>query len=149
MDLKKYLRNVVELEKAIYTINKSIGYLERSKRNLGISQSYEEPVLPKTLSKGVTLILTFAVTLSALFQIGYVLWAFGVLGTLNSYIVYFLVGILGALVAKRILVDKKTVAQVNEYKEQKEKYDILVEQDALRVKKEVQKKRNIDTQIVA
>lgn len=62
---------------------------------------------------------------------------------------YFLVGILGALVAKRILVDKKTVAQVNEYKEQKEKYDILVEQDALRVKKEVQKKRNIDTQIVA
>ena len=44
MDTKKYLKNVVELEGALYTLNKSIGYLNYSKKNLGIKNNYTEPV---------------------------------------------------------------------------------------------------------
>lgn len=43
MDIKIYLKSAMELEKAMYTINKSIRYMDAKKRGLGGAKHFEEP----------------------------------------------------------------------------------------------------------
>ena len=147
MDTKKYLKNVVELEGALYTLNKSIGYLNYSKKNLGIKNNYTEPVYNSDSEYDKTGIILVSAIYT--FFIGGLLGL--IVGWLSSNI---FLGIVCVIIVYIILYFRqKSAARVHnqnllvEHENKTEEYKRLVSEDRARIDKELLKKRNIDLQI--
>lgn len=149
MDTKKYLKNVIDLEKTLYTLNKSIGYLMYSKENLGIKNNYEEPIYnsgQEIDAAGVrfgTTVMTFFVG--------------GILGIIiglikNSFFAFCIcvavVGIVSNLYMRSLRKSSNKELRM-EYENKKVEYEQALKQDEKRVAKELEKKRNIGLQISA
>ena len=149
MDTKKYLKNVVELEGALYTLNKSIGYLNYSKKNLGIKNNYTEPVYNPDVEWGSLNLGKLLVTAIKTLFIGGPLGL--IVGWISSNIFLSIVCIIIVYIILyfRDQSNNKVHNQnlLVEHKNKTEEYKRLVSEDKARVDKELLKKRNIDLQI--
>lgn len=156
MDTKVYLGNVVELEKNIYTLNKTIHYLKSSQENLGIANCYEYPEIQTDNGFIVNVIACIAATLFSDFftgvPIGIVYGLYKLMhgGTFwsNFALCIIVIGVIWLL----IWIWNCSATTKHDHEEFANKIDTyykLVEKDELRVKKELKKKDNINLQIAA
>ena len=157
MDIKQYLRAVAELEQIIYTLDKAIGNLNNGKRYLGISKNFPKPeeLIDNDLkcdSKDFAIGACVYVGI----PMGFICSIFtcGIEGFSMSLVictiivVSVIVSIIGGFIG-RIFESIEEDNLIKKYKEKFIEYKKLVDSDRLRVKKELEKKYNIDLQIEA
>lgn len=147
MRTKEYLKNVMELEQAIYTMNKAIGYLNYSKKNLGICKNYQKPKevelvsIPSAIISGI-LLADIAVIPVTIFCFLFSNEEFGKL----FLEILLLFSILGGIIGFAIRVSGAERLK-EEYENKLSTYNKLSEQDSIRVHKELERKKEIDLQI--
>ena len=150
MDTKEYLKNVMDLEQTIYTLNRAIGYLDNSRRNLGISQNYQPPILETSsggiLGGAIGIGLFLGVPIGVVWGLyelfhGGVFWA-----TLWGCVFFACVagGIFGYFYD---ITSEQRFSE--EYEKQYKEYNALVRKDKERVEEELKKRQGIDLQISA
>ena len=155
MDIKKYLGYVLYLEKQKYAIDRAIARLTEQCRKLGIKKDY---AMPKYVDSEQTI------------SISDCLWGGGLLAFVGA-IVVFIIGIIGQVITDGSFFTWETWgmcvlgififgvcmthhflrAEMNDelekYKDNMKIYDLAVEQDKVRVAKELQDKRKVEVQI--
>lgn len=152
MDTKAYLKNVVDLEGALYTLNKSIGYLKYGQRNLGISKNYESPQVPEDTSGFVVLVATVVFDFFIGGILGLIIGFYNLMHGngfwLSFWACIFIVGIILLIIVYLGFTYSDKGAH-EAYEKKLDEYERLVSQDSVRVNKELKKKKNIDLQILA
>lgn len=149
MNIKEYLKNILGLEKDLYTLNQSIYYLTSSQKNLGISYSYKQPTLPVERT-GIAFLSGFYLGIIAGITIGLIYGLYELFhgGTFwgnflsCAFICGACCGVFGIWMGKYSYKSLYT-----EYKEKMNDYHELIKKDKIRVDQELKKKRNIDLQI--
>lgn len=147
MNTREYLKNIVTLEGTLYTLKKSIGYLEYSKKDLGIKYDYTVPEYNPDVEYDVSGV--YLVTAIMDFFIG------GPIGLIAGLITKSFLIFMGCIIIVGIILffhnkserEHHNRSLLIDYEHKKEEYENLISEDKLRVEKELQKKRNIDIQI--
>lgn len=153
MRTKEYLKNIMELEQAVYTINKAVGYLQYKSRNLGIRKNYTEPQKPVKLDglgTGVfalydTLkVAALGIPISIVF--GLIRWIYG--GKFGAsfwgcMLLFIGIGFFKELFENSYMNDYTS----SKYNEEVSHYYRLVEEDKKRVSIELAQKEDIESQI--
>lgn len=152
MNIKKYLKYVMELEQSKYTIDKSISYLNAKQNGLGIKKQYEKPQKPS--DGGI---------FSSIFAIAYMVILLGGIGVPVG-IVYgaikwlytgaqfgacfkgcvFIFAAIGLIFG--IIINLQPDSRKSEYYRNLNTYDRLVSEDKKRVENELNLKKNLELQ---
>lgn len=154
MKTKEYLKNIMEMEQAIYTTNKAIGYLQYKSKNLSIKKNYTEPEKPVKydgvvtgLGAGYTALVAAGIGLPVSIIFGLIRWIYygGKFGASfwGCMILFVGIGFFVGLIALSSASDSASLKYDNDIKH----YNKLVDDDKKRVNDELAQKENINSQI--
>lgn len=154
MEIKTYLKNAMELEQILFTLNKSINYLKYSMKDLGIQKKYEKPKEPDTSEAslwGETISLTFVTVCFIGVPGGLIFINMNLFDNISSSTKFFSFIIIIALLSFIFFergVRSENITKLQDYEKRLDTYNILSQKDDLRVQKELKKKSIINQQII-
>lgn len=156
MNTKEYLRDVLELEKTLYTLNTAIGYLKKREKRLGIAANIEKPnqnlgadgiemgAYRAVIVGGCGILFGLFVGFVEEGPFGFVYKEFWIC-VLISTVLFTIIGfIFGFIEGKCSYGDKKKAYEI-----EVARYNEIVRRDNLRVNNDLKKKKKIRAQILS
>lgn len=154
MDKKKYLKYVMLLEQELYTLDKSIAYMQSEERGLGIRKNFEEPKKPEKVGVfdiigaliyfgGITGGIGFPI--SIIYAIIKWIYTGAKFGSSFWGCIIIFIGI-GMIIGLFVSISSGDKSQ---YYRDLNQYDKSVDRDKQRVDKELKLKQNLNLQIDA